>query len=53
MHLAGELRKASGFRNVLVHGYINVDDDVVRARLEDLDDLRAFATAIAVFVGDL
>ena len=50
--LAVALRKASGFRNVLVHGYVGVDDTIVEARLDDLDDLREFSRAVAVFVGD-
>lgn len=48
--LGVELRKAAGFRNVLVHGYIDVDDDVVRSRLEELDDLREFSSQIAEFL---
>ncbi|CAN5190170.1 DUF86 domain-containing protein [soil metagenome] len=40
--LAGRLARATGFRNVLVHGYAEVDDDLVVARLDDLDDLQGF-----------
>lgn len=47
-----ELRKASGFRNVLVHGYIDVDDEVVLSRLERLDDLRKFGKSIADHLGE-
>ena len=45
--LGAELRKMAGFRNVLVHGYTDVDPrivkDVVVSRLGDLD---AFVAAI-------
>ena len=36
---ADALRKAVGFRNVLVHEYVQVSDDIVTARLNDLRDL--------------
>lgn len=45
--LAGSLRRAVGFRNVLVHDYAVVDDDVVIARLADLSDLERFVSDIA------
>ncbi|MEW6153084.1 MAG: DUF86 domain-containing protein [Actinomycetota bacterium] len=46
-HELGErLARATGFRNVLVRGYAAVDDDVVLARLDQLDDLRAFADQV-------
>ena len=45
--LAGRLEEMAGFRNVLVHGYADVDlavvEDVARNRL---DDLLAFAAEI-------
>lgn len=41
--LAVRLGEAAGMRNVLVHGYLDVDDDQVWAALGRLDDLRAFA----------
>ena len=44
------LRKAVGFRNVLVHDYIEVNDDVVIARPKDLDDLEEFVRGIARYV---
>lgn len=45
--LAAAMRRAAGFRNVLVHGYADVDASVVRDALEHrTDDLRAFLTAI-------
>jgi uncharacterized protein YutE (UPF0331/DUF86 family) len=35
--LAVSVRKAAGFRNVLVHDYIEVDDSIVVDRLKSLD----------------
>lgn len=43
--LAARLADAAGLRNVLVHGYVAVDNDRLWAALERLDDLRAFAAA--------
>lgn len=48
--LAARLRRAVGFRNVLVHEYIDVEDDVVLARLADPSDLDAFVTAVTAWV---
>ncbi len=45
--LAGRVRQAVGFRNILVHDYIDVDDAVVVARLADLSDLDDFVAALA------
>lgn len=45
--LAGRLRQAVSFRNVLVHEYIEVDDRIVLARLEDPADLAEFVAAVA------
>jgi uncharacterized protein YutE (UPF0331/DUF86 family) len=44
--LARRLGSAVGFRNVLVHEYIAVDDDRVVAALADLGDLRSFIAAV-------
>jgi uncharacterized protein YutE (UPF0331/DUF86 family) len=48
--LARRLRRAVGFRNVLVHEYVEVDDDIVLSRLKDLSDLDSFVTAVAEWV---
>ncbi|BBX73926.1 hypothetical protein MSHI_18320 [Mycobacterium shinjukuense] len=48
--LADAMRKAVGFRNVLVHKYIRVSDDIVTGRLDDLDDLEQFVEHVAAFV---
>jgi len=45
--LATSLAGAAGFRNVLVHDYVDVDDALVVANLQRLDDLRAFVTAMS------
>lgn len=44
--LATRMRQAVGFRNVLVHDYIDVDDGVVLARLADLTDLDDYVSAV-------
>lgn len=44
--LAAQLAAASGFRNVLVHDYAEVNDTIVIDRLTDLGDLRSFVQAI-------
>ncbi len=48
--LAGRLAAAVGFRNVLVHDYVTVDDGIVVARLGDLSELDAFVAAIATWL---
>lgn len=46
-HLVASLRNMAGFRNVLVHGYTDVDLDVVRDVLANrLGDLDAFVVAV-------
>jgi uncharacterized protein YutE (UPF0331/DUF86 family) len=44
--LADALRRAVGFRNVLVHDYVVVDDAVVTRQLQDLSDLEQFVGSI-------
>lgn len=48
--LATSIRKAVGFRNVLVHEYIEVDDAIVVDRLADLSDLEDFVSEVAAYV---
>ncbi len=43
---ADRLVAAVGFRNVLVHGYAEVDDDRVVAYLDHLGELAGFVTAV-------
>lgn len=45
--LAGRLRSAVGFRNVLVHQYAEVNDDRVVAALDELGDLDDFVAQVA------
>jgi uncharacterized protein YutE (UPF0331/DUF86 family) len=45
--LAARLQEAAGLRNLLVHGYAELDDRRIFAALGRLDDLRAFAAAAA------
>jgi uncharacterized protein YutE (UPF0331/DUF86 family) len=44
--LAARLRLAAGLRNILVHGYLEVDPEQLVAHLGRLGDLRAFARAV-------
>ncbi|HXL92599.1 MAG TPA: HepT-like ribonuclease domain-containing protein [Streptosporangiaceae bacterium] len=39
-----------GFRNVLVHDYIRVNDGIVIGRLKALGDLEDFVSQVAAFV---
>jgi uncharacterized protein YutE (UPF0331/DUF86 family) len=48
--LADSIRRAVGFRNVLVHDYIRVNDDIVIGRLKALGDLEDFVSQVAAFV---
>lgn len=49
-NLAESLRRAVGFRNVLVHKYVEVRDAIVIARLADLADLESFVRHVASYV---
>ena len=49
--LAVAMRQAVGFRNVLVHDYLDIDDGIVGRRLADLSDLREFGAAVARWLG--
>lgn len=44
---AAALRKAVGFRNVLVHEYVTVSEEIVLSRLADLRDLRSFVGQVS------
>ncbi|HYB39563.1 MAG TPA: HepT-like ribonuclease domain-containing protein [Mycobacterium sp.] len=48
--MADALRNAVGFRNVLLHEYVQVSDDIVTARLGDLGDLDGFVEQVAAFI---
>ena len=47
------LADAAGFRNVLVHDYIEVDDSIVVDRLKSLGELEEFVRQVAVDAGCL
>jgi uncharacterized protein YutE (UPF0331/DUF86 family) len=48
--LARSIRQAVGFRNVLVHEYVPVNDDIAIDRLKSLGDLEDFVSQMAAFV---
>ncbi|MGI8875175.1 MAG: type VII toxin-antitoxin system HepT family RNase toxin [Egibacteraceae bacterium] len=50
--LATALAGAVGFRNVLVHDYVEVDDAQVVTNLQRLDQLRRFVTAMTGLLGE-
>jgi uncharacterized protein YutE (UPF0331/DUF86 family) len=47
---AGALAQAVRFRNVLVHGYADVDDQRVVAYLDELEDMAAFVRRLTVLL---
>jgi uncharacterized protein YutE (UPF0331/DUF86 family) len=49
--LADRLEDAAGMRNVLVHGYLEIDRQIVWEALERLDDLRRFAGFVRGKIG--
>jgi uncharacterized protein YutE (UPF0331/DUF86 family) len=49
---ADAMRKAVGFRNILVHEYVKVSDEIVMSRLEDLSDLDEFVERVTAFVSE-
>ena len=48
--LADSLARAVGFRNVLVHGYVDVDDDVVLASFADVTQLHRFVHDVSAWL---
>ena len=49
--MSQDLQRMCGFRNLLVHGYADIDDERVLHHLRDrLDDFDRFPTAVATFV---
>ncbi len=50
--LAETMAAAVGFRNVLIHGYVDVDDHQVVAFLDRVGELRAFVSQVSAWIGD-
>jgi len=50
--LARQLGDAAGLRNILVHGYLDVDPARLWSSLTELDDLRAFCAAVGLLLED-
>lgn len=48
--LSEALARAVGFRNLLVHGYVEVDDDQVVAHLDRVEDLEAFVASVSRWI---
>ena len=48
--LAEVMARAVGFRNVLVHGYTDVDDSLVVAFLDRVPDLEEFVASVAGWI---
>ena len=48
--LADRVARAVGFRNVLVHQYLEVDDSIVMDALTRLGDLREFVAQVSAWV---
>lgn len=49
-NLAARLRSAAGLRNILVHGYLDVDPALLWAQLAELTDLERFALEVARYL---
>jgi uncharacterized protein YutE (UPF0331/DUF86 family) len=50
--LAEVMARAAGFRNVLVHGYADVDDDLVVAQLDRVVELEDFVARVSAWIRD-
>lgn len=48
--LSEALGRAAGFRNLLVHEYAAIDDQLVLANLDRLGDLEAFVSAVTAWM---
>jgi uncharacterized protein YutE (UPF0331/DUF86 family) len=49
--LAERVAPAVGFRNVLVHQYADIDDRLVLAQLDRLEELDGFVSAVTAWLG--
>lgn len=50
--LSDAMCKAVGFRNVLVHEYVELSDAIVESRLSDLRDLKQYVEQVTAFLRD-
>lgn len=48
--LAGTMKQIAGFRNVLVHDYLDVDPRIVFESLKRMDDFRKFAEHVVTWL---
>jgi len=48
--LAGAMKQAAGFRNILVHDYLDVDPEIVYESLSKVDDFRRFAEFVITWL---
>lgn len=48
--VSDSMRRAVGFRNVLVHEYVKVSDEIVVSRLQDLRDLEQFVAQVTAYL---
>ena len=48
--LGDSIARAVGFRNVLVHGYVDVDDEVVLASFADVAQLHRFVRDVSTWL---
>lgn len=48
--LADTMKKITGFRNILVHDYLKIDNRIVYKALKNLGDFKKFAETIAILL---
>lgn len=46
LDLAEKMKLVAGFRNILVHDYLEIDDKIVYASLQKLQDFKEFAESV-------
>jgi len=48
--LAGTMRKITGFRNILVHDYLEIDPQIVYTSLKKIEDFKKFAEYVITWL---
>lgn len=48
--LADTLKQIAGFRNILVHDYLEIDPEIVYRCLQKIDDFKRFAEHVATWI---